>query len=122
MGDEGEREGGLVRWQWSFYEANHRTRKNLLIHLFTAPLFPSGNVLLVTGAARLSLVTAGVGLGMMLVALAAQGAGHKSETSPPVPFRSPLDFVARFFVEQWVNLPRFLLGGGWRSAFAKTRS
>ena len=55
----------------------------------------------------------------MLITLAAQGRGHSVEAERPVAFRGPFDFVARFFVEQWVTFPRFVLSGGfarsWRS-------
>jgi hypothetical protein len=55
------------------------------------------------------------GLGAV-AALVAQGRGHKTEKSPPIPFRSPFDLVARFFVEQMINFPRFVLSGSfWRA-------
>jgi hypothetical protein len=76
-------------------------------------------VLLVTGAARLSFVTAALGLVLMVLTVALQGAGHKSERVSAVPFRSPLDFLGRFFVESWINFPRFVFSGGWARAFAK---
>jgi hypothetical protein len=59
------------------------------------------------------------GLAAMFTAVAAQGAGHRRET-PPAPFRGPTDFVARFFAEQWVTFPRYVLSGefgkAWRRA------
>jgi hypothetical protein len=62
----------------------------------------------------------------MIVPLALQGRGHKAEPRPPIPFSSPFNFVARFFLEQWVNLPRFFLTGGfaraWRAAGSKAVS
>src|SRR6185436_268431 len=96
MADD-DRSGGLLRWQWTLYPEGHRTRTNLLIHIVTAPLFIAGTITLLTGAAMLAW-WAFAGLGAMLVTLMAQGRGHRGEAARPVPFRSPFDFVARFFV------------------------
>ncbi len=109
------REGGLVRWQWSLYPDGHRDRRNLIIHAVTVPMF-------VTGSAWLAMApligwTAFAGLGGMIVAVAAQGRGHKMESSAPVPFKGPLDVVARLFVEQWITFPRFVVSGGFRRAW-----
>ena|SRR5579862_7789439 len=101
----------LLAWQWSLYADAHRDRRNLLIHLFTAPLFPLGCLALLSSFWSWPLAI--VGPVMILTALVAQGRGHKVEKTPPVPFLGPLDFVSRFFCEQWVTLPRFLLSGGW---------
>jgi hypothetical protein len=113
------REGGLLRWQWSLYPAGHRDRRNLALHVATAPLFLGGTCALVLSPA-LGLGPALGGLGAMLVALIAQGRGHKLEEARPAPFLGPLDAVRRFFAEQWVTFPRYLLSGGfaaaWRSA------
>ncbi|HEX6239498.1 MAG TPA: hypothetical protein VFZ61_01340, partial [Polyangiales bacterium] len=60
-----------------------------------------------------------VGLGgglAMLLAMAAQGSGHRHEANPPPPFRGPLDVVLRIFAEQWITWPRFVLSGGLRRA------
>jgi hypothetical protein len=62
-----------------------------------------------------------LGAVLMFGALAAQGRGHRTEANAPVPFRSPFDFVARFFVEQWVTFPRFVLGGGFARAWRASR-
>jgi hypothetical protein len=105
----------LVKWQWGLYPENHRTRANLVLHLFTVPLFLSGTLGLLSAPVA-PWVGLG-GLGAMAVALVAQGRGHKGETAPPVPFLGPGDFVSRFFVEQWVNFPRFVLSGGFAKAW-----
>jgi hypothetical protein len=58
----------------------------------------------------------------MLVALLAQGRGHRNEEVKPQPFRGPFDFVVRFLAEQWLTFPRYVVTGGfaraWRSARA----
>jgi hypothetical protein len=55
----------------------------------------------------------------MLATVAAQGRGHKLEQTRPVPFRGPADFLARFFVEQWFNFPRFVLSGRFAEAWRR---
>jgi hypothetical protein len=58
----------------------------------------------------------------MFLPLILQGRGHKGEPRPPIRFSSPFNFVARFFLEQWINLPRFLLSGGFTRAWAASRT
>jgi hypothetical protein len=53
--------------------------------------------------------------------MAVQGRGHRLEKNAPVPFRGPLDVLARIFVEQWVTFPRFVLSGGFARAWRATR-
>lgn len=108
---------GLIRWQWEGYPQYHRARLNLLLHVLTVPLFCLGTLALAWG-----LVTAGwgvtaAGAGGMLLALVAQGIGHKREAMPPVPFTGTWNFLGRFFFEQWINFPRFLLTRGWWRAY-----
>ena len=109
----------LLSWQWNHYPEAHRDRRNLAIHLATAPLFVAGLVGLVLSP-FVAWWLAAVGLGAMLVTVALQGRGHKMETSPPLPFDGPLDVVKRLFVEQTITFPRFVLSGGlaraWREA------
>ena len=106
------REGGLLRWQWSLYPEAHRDRRNLALHALTAPLFLAGTLLL--------FVKPWIGLPLMLVALVAQGRGHKLEKTAPAPFEGPLDVPKRFFAEQFVTFPRYVLSGefarAWRRA------
>jgi hypothetical protein len=52
----------------------------------------------------------------MVVLVALQGRGQWQETTPPEPFTSPGNGVARILCEQWVTFPRFLLSGGWYRA------
>lgn len=111
--DASDRSGGLIAWQWRTYARNHRSRVNLVVHMFAVPLFIAATLaairLLVAGA----FVPAALCLLVMAVAFLMQGIGHKQETEPPVPFKGPFDFVARVFVEQFVTFPRFVLSGGW---------
>ncbi len=107
---------GLLAWQWSIYPQGHRNPVNLGLHLATAPLFLLGTVALLA-APLLTWRLAPVGLGGIVIAFAAQRRGHKGEVSPPRPFRGPLDLLARFFVEQWVTFPRYVLSGGFGRAW-----
>ena len=115
-----ERAGGLIAWQFSLYPTGHRDRRNLLVHALTNPLFLVGTVAVVSSpfAGLRALVGGLVGV---VVAVAAQGRGHKLEASPPVPFRGPGDVAARLFVEQWVTFPRYLVGGGFAAAWRAAR-
>jgi hypothetical protein len=114
------RDDGLLAWQWSLYNDNHRDHRNLIIHAFTNPLFLAGTI-----AIPLAIATrwwlAPIGLVMMGLAMALQGRGHKLEAVPPVPFRGPGDVIARIFVEQWITFPRYVLSGGFARAWREAR-
>jgi len=107
----------LLAWQWSDYTVKHRDRGNLLLHAFAVPLFLVSTLALLgalvtrEGAAAVFAV-AGMGVSVLL-----QGRGHKRERQAPTPFDGAGDFVSRFFVEQWVTFPRFVLSGGWLRNF-----
>jgi len=106
----------LIPWQWSLYPVGHQDRQNLLTHALTVPLFLAGTLLVplaLVGGAGLAVV----GPALMVGAMALQGRGHKREATPPVPFRGPLDVLARIFAEQWITFPRFVLSGGFRAAW-----
>ncbi len=111
------REGGLLRWQWALYPDNHTRRATLAVHLATVPLFWSGCVALGAAAARGPWWLAPAGLAALGVALAAQGRTHRQEPVAPVPFRGPLDVIARLLVEQWITFPRFVLSGAFARAW-----
>jgi hypothetical protein len=114
-----QRPQGSFDAQRAGYPETHHDRRNLALHMVTVPLFIAGTV--AVGAAPFSsfwLLPAGVVA--IAAALAAQGKGHALEANAPAPFRGPLDFVARIFVEQWITFPRFVLSGAfaraWRDA------
>lgn len=100
------------------YRQVHRSKKNLLVHLFAVPVFLAGTALLVLGLVELSPWFALGGFAAMALSMGAQGAGHATEERKPEPFSSPLDFVRRIFVEQLVTFPRYVLSGelarAWR--------
>jgi Protein of unknown function (DUF962) len=105
---------GLLAWQWSDYAAKHRDRGNLLLHLVVVPMFQLGTVILVLDAVLRSPLGVVVGLAGLAAAIVLEGRGHAREPERPTPFDGPLDFASRFFVEQWITFPRFVLSGGWR--------
>jgi hypothetical protein len=118
-----DRSPSLLAWQWNGYATYHGSRRNLVIHLLTQPIFVMGFFSLLGSPFGGSLVGVAVrivgGLGAMAFAMIAQGRGHAIETSPPIPFAGPLDAIGRIFLEQLVNFPRFVLTGGlvraWRA-------
>jgi hypothetical protein len=109
---------GLLRWQWEGYPCYHTRRSGLLLHLLTMPLFWAGTILLLMGLVTMSGSLAVLGIACLLVPVIAQGLAHKRlEPTAPAPFTGTWNFVARFCLEQWINLPRFILTGGWWRAF-----
>jgi hypothetical protein len=112
----------LLEWQWSDYSAKHRNRTNLLLHIFAVPLFEIAGVALIVGLAAGSGRAMGLALVGMVAAVVIQGRGHRREHETPTPFAGPIDFVTRFFVEQWITFPRFVLSGGWSHNLGRSRS
>jgi len=107
----------LLRWQWELYPDGHKRRLTLVVHLLTAPLFVAGTLMLAS-APLAGWYLAVAGPAFMLATLLVQGWAHKQEDAKPVPFLGPVDFVTRFFAEQFVTFPRFVLSGAllrvWR--------
>lgn len=83
----------LLNWQWALYAGGHRDRLSLLLHIVTVPLFWLGTAMLF------------------------QGREHAREREAPVPFNGPFDFASRFFAEQFVTFPRYVLSGGGLKAW-----
>jgi len=106
----------LLRWQWEGYSRYHRSRFNLLLHIAAVPMFLVGNVALVVALVQRSWPLGITAAGAMVLSIALQGRGHRHEHIPPEPFTSPLNAVARIFLEQWVTFPRFLFSGSWARA------
>jgi hypothetical protein len=92
----------------------------LLIHVVAVPLFLVGTLTLAGAIAEASPLLLGMAVGLVLVAVALQGRGHRLEPIPPQPFSGFGNFLARLFLEQWVTFPRFVLSGGWLAALRKT--
>src|SRR5258707_13922648 len=94
--DDDDRRAGLLAWQLEHYPEGHTIRRNLVIHAITVPMFCAGSLALL--AAPWVSGWLAFGAAPMIAALAAQGRGHRAEPNRPIPFRGPVDFVARFFV------------------------
>ncbi|ACG75086.1 conserved hypothetical protein [Anaeromyxobacter sp. K] len=112
-------EPGVLERQWAGYGDVHRDRLNLALHGATVPLFWLGTCALAL-APVIPIGWAMAGVAALLVALAAQGRGHRGEARAPAPFRGPGEFLARILAEQWITFPRYVLSGGfaraWREA------
>jgi hypothetical protein len=107
----------LLSWQWRGYPRYHHGRMNLLIHLVAVPVFMMANVLIIVAALRLSSVMLATGVVAVVLAVALEGSGHRRERISPEPFTGVGNFLGRFFIEQWVTFPRFVLSGGWWGNF-----
>jgi uncharacterized membrane protein YGL010W len=101
----------LLVWQWSDYPAKHRHRLNLVIHIVAVPLFMLGCAVVAFGLLQVAPVKIVSGLVAMIVSVGLQGVGHRFEPERAAPFDGFSDFVKRFFLEQWVTFPRFVLSG-----------
>jgi len=109
-GMETTREGGLLAWQLRGYPKTHRSRRILLVHAVTAPLFVLGTIGLVL-APLANMWLLAFALPAMLIPVALQGRAHRLEEAKPAPFLGAADFAIRLFVEQWVTFPRFVASG-----------
>lgn len=101
----------FLAWQWSDYPAKHRSRVNLVIHIVAVPLFMLGCLAVVAGIVTFAPSRIVGGLVAMVISVVLEGIGHRLEAEQPAPFAGFGDFVKRFFLEQWVTFPRFVLSG-----------
>ena len=111
-----------MRTDLDAYRRVHASRANLVIHLFAVPLFvASFPIALYFGAIGVSS-TAFLSGGLAVLAMALQAAGHRLEPRPPAPFAGPVDFLRRWFTEQYLTFPRFMVSGDWWRAFRDSGS
>ncbi|MBW2381584.1 MAG: DUF962 domain-containing protein [Deltaproteobacteria bacterium] len=103
------------------YPHFHKNRTNLLLHIVMVPLFVVGVVYSLSSAMQGRWLAASLALSLPLVSIAIQGAGHKQEPNPPLPFDGPGDFVKRIFSEQFYKFPKFVLSGEWLRAVRSSR-
>ena len=98
---------------WSDYERVHADRRNLGIHLLAVPLFaiafPAALILI----ARAEFIPAIISFLVALGSMASQAVGHSRESIEPNPFHGPIDFLKRWFSEQYFIFPAFVLTGRW---------
>jgi len=98
------------------YPHFHKNKANLLLHIVVVPLLVAGVVYAVWSLVQGHWIDAALGALAPAVSLAVQGAGHKKEPNPPLPFEGPGEFVQRIFLEQFYRFPKFVLSGGWLRA------
>ena len=103
------------------YARFHKDKTNLLLHIVMVPLFVVGVVYASLAAMQGRWLAAVLALLLPLVSIAVQGAGHKQEPNPPLPFDGPGDFVKRIFSEQFYKFPKFVLSGEWLRAVRASR-
>ena len=106
----------LLKHQWEVYPQFHRTRENLLLHIALVPLFVAANAGLIVALWRGAIVLATLSLVCMLISIALQGRGHRTEAQPPEPFTGPINALSRILFEQWITFPRFVISGRWAHA------
>lgn len=98
---------------WTEYCRVHAGRANLLIHLFAVPLFIASLVSLIKYFLRGDWLSVVIAIVFAVFAMASQGKGHKNESEPPRPFTGPVNFLRRWFAEQFFLFPLFFLSGRW---------
>jgi hypothetical protein len=109
----------LLQWQREGYPQFHGHKGNLLLHIFAVPAFVASTLSFVVSLVSLQIVGAVVSAVAMAVTFGIQGAGHKREATPAIPFDGPGDAISRIFAEQFITFPWFVLSGGWSRAFRK---
>jgi hypothetical protein len=103
------------------YEKFHKNHTNLLLHIVMVPLFVLGVLYAMVAGVQGRWLAALLSLLLPLISIAVQGAGHKREPNPPLPFDGPADFVQRIFSEQFYRFPKFVLSGDWLRALRSSR-
>ena len=103
---------------WTDYERVHADRRNLLIHLVAVPLFDVAFVVLLLGVVRGDLAWSGIAVAGMVSSMLLQRTGHGMESEAPIPFSDPLNFLARWFREQFITFPAFVASGRWWRRYA----
>ncbi len=106
-----------LKIDWPDYLRVHAGRANLLIHLLAVPLFVVSVVSVPLYLLAGDPVSAMVAVALCIVAMVLQGSGHRLEAEPPRPFNGPGDFARRWFTEQFVTFPLFVISGRWWRQF-----
>jgi hypothetical protein len=105
---------------WTSYLRVHSDRRNLVIHVFAVPLFVGAFLSLIFCLIRGDYLTAVFAMFGAFAALLLQGRGHALEAHPPEPFSGPGNFLRRWFREQFLVFPMFLLTGRWWHQFRES--
>lgn len=106
---------------WSDYEQVHADRRNLRIHMLAVPLFdvafPATLIFLMSSDYMLAVVSLVGAIGGMLL----QGIGHSKESIEPKPFKGSIDFLKRWYSEQYFKFPLFVTSGRWWRQYQAAR-
>jgi hypothetical protein len=102
---------------WSDYERVHADRRNLRIHLLAVPLFQSGFVLSVIFLMAGQFLFAAVSVLAAVGGMVLQKIGHSKATHEVRPFSGPLNFLRRWFTEQFLTFPIFVFSGRWQRQY-----
>jgi hypothetical protein len=106
----------ITKQQWIDFGVYHSSRKNLIIHVFAAPIFIIGIVGFTYGLLNLQLIETVGSVLIMAISLGMQSYGHSNESVRSDSFASPLDAITRILIEQLINSPRFIMSGKWYAA------
>jgi hypothetical protein len=102
---------------WASYLRVHSDRRNLVIHVFAVPLFVVAFLSLIYYLVRGNYLNAVIATFGAFVAMLLQGRGHALEAQAPEPFSGPGNFLRRWFREQFLVFPMFLMSGRWWHQF-----
>lgn len=102
---------------WPGYLRVHSDRRNLAIHAIAVPLFVASTVVLVVSPIGGAYVTAIVASSAAIIAMVLQARGHALEPHAPEPFTGPANFLRRWFTEQFLIFPLFVVTGRWWRQF-----
>lgn len=98
---------------WSDYERVHADRRNLIIHLFAVPLFDVASLIALIAIAQGAWILAALTVLAAIAAMILQGFGHSNERFDARPFSGPVNFLQRWFSEQFIKFPVFVITGRW---------
>jgi hypothetical protein len=102
-----------VQIDWSDYLRVHADRRNLIIHIIAVPLFLGASISLAVYLLRGDYPPAAIAAALSLLAMILQGRGHAIERGAPIPFSGTINFLLRWFREQFVIFPVFVISGRW---------
>ncbi|MBV9119625.1 MAG: terminase [Chloroflexi bacterium] len=111
----------LVEDQITDYPRVHRTRANLAIHVVAIPLVWLGTAAVLAGIAGRPALAAG-GVAAVASSVVLQGIGHRREPERPKPFSGAGNFATRLLTESFFVFPRYMLSGGWQSAWRNAQT
>jgi len=95
------------------YRRLRSTKSNLLVHLVAVPIFVFSIVSLFFALLEGAIPAVIAWAVAALISMMLQRHGHKRESESPRSFCGPTDFLRRWFGEQFIIFPWFVLSGNW---------